>query len=302
MPHFEVLGSLVVSLHQEFVRIYYLVLPVFSALSLLVGWAKNPAGGADFMDTVKRAVIATLLLIAFQDISQGILFIADGIAEKIDNMSGLNSVMQMAAEKSQSYSHSSVSIILQFDDFIIALLSFVSYLVLYFARYITVAMYYFFWIFLSISSPLLLLFNLFPATSNITANLFRSMCEVASWKICWAILSAMLTALSFGDIYKTDGSYITLIVMNFVIAVAMLATPIMVRSLAGQGVAAVAPMIGAAAVATMASAPAKLSSTFIKGRQELSLMSGFANQKITALKNHFGSSNPSRRSNDSNQT
>lgn len=302
MPNFEVLGSLVVNLHQEFVRIYYLVLPVFFALALVIGWAKNPAGGVEFMDTVKRAVIATLLLVAFQDISQGILFIADGIAEKIDNMSGLNSIMQMAAEKSQSYSHSKISIILQFNDFIIALLSFVSYLVLYFARYITVAMYYFFWIFLSISAPLLLLFNMFPSTSNITANLFRSMCEVASWKICWAILSAMLTALSFGDIYRTDGSYITLIVMNFVIAVAMLATPMMVRSLAGSGVAAMAPALGAAAVATMAAAPAALSTTFIKGRQELNLMSGFAGQKITALKNHFNSSNPSRRSNDSNKT
>ncbi len=302
MPNFDVLGSLVVDLHQEFVGIYYLVLPVFFALSLLMGWAKNPAGGVDFLDTIKRAVIATLLLAAFQDISQGILFIADGIANKIDNMSGLNAVMQMAAEKSRSYSHSTMSLVLQFDDLIIALLSFVSYLVLYFARYITVAMYYFFWIFLSISAPLLLLFHLFPSTSNITANLFRSMCEVASWKICWAILSAMLTALSFGDVYRTDGSYITLIVMNFVIAVAMLATPIMVRSLASSGVTAMAPMIGAAAVATMAAVPAKLGATFIKGRSELSLVSGFAAQKITALKNNFGSSNPSRRSNESNQT
>jgi hypothetical protein len=302
MPNFDVLGSLVVTLHQDFVQIYYLVLPVFFALSLLVAWARNPAGGVDFLDTLKRAVIATLLLVAFQDISQGILFIADGIADKIDNMSGLNAILQMASEKSQGYSHSTVSLLLQFDDFIIAMLSFASYLVLYFARYITVAMYYFFWIFLSISSPLLLLFNLFPSTSNITANLFRSMCEVASWKICWAILSAMLTALSFGDIYKTDGDYITLIVMNFVIAVAMLATPMMVRALANQGVAAMAPALGAAAVATMAATPGTLATGFVKGRSELNLISGFANQKISALKNRFSSSNPSRRSNDSDQT
>lgn len=287
MPHFEVLGSLVTSLHQEFVRIYYLVLPVFFALALVIGWAKNPAGGADFIETLKRAVVATLLLVAFQDISQGILFIADGIAEKIDNMSGLESVMQMASEKSQSYSHSSMTMILQFDDFIIALLSFASYLVLYFARYITVAMYYFFWIFLSISSPLLLLFHLFPGTSHITGNLFRSMCEVASWKICWAILSAMLTALSFGDIYRTDGSYVTLIVMNFVIAVAMLATPLMVRSLAGHGVAAMAPALGAAAVATMAATPARLSMSFVKSREVLSHSAGFAAQKVSALKNRI---------------
>lgn len=297
MPNFDVLGSLVVSLHQEFVRIYYLILPVFFALSLLVGWARNPAGGTDFLDTLKRAVISTLLLIAFQDISQGILFVADGIAEKIDNMQGLDTVMKMAAQKSQSYSHSSITLILQFDDFVVALLSFVSYLILYFARYISVAMYYFFWIFLSVSAPLMLLFNLFPATSKITGNLFRSMCEVASWKICWAILSAMLTALSFGNIYATDGSYITLIVMNFVIAVAMLATPVMVHSLIGNGVVSMAPALGAAAVATMAAAPAKTALSVAKTRELLNHTAGFAAQKVTALKRHF--SPASRNSNKS---
>ncbi len=293
MPHFEVLGSLVVNLHQEFVRIYYLILPVFFAIALVVGWARGASGGGDFVDTLKRAIISTLLLVAFQDISQGILFIADGIAEKIDNMQGLESVMKMAAEKSHSYSNSSMSLILQFDDFIIALLSFVSYLVLYFARYITVAMYYFFWIFLSISAPLLLLFNMFPATSQITSNLFRSMCEVAAWKICWAILSAMLTALSFGDIYRTDGNYITLIVMNFVIAVAMLATPIMVRSIVGHGVAGMAPALGAAALATMAAAPARLALTVNKGREVLNHTGGFVAHQFSSMKNKI---NPPRRS------
>lgn len=293
MPHFEVLGSLVVNLYQEFVRIYYLILPVFFALALVVGWARGSSGGSDFVDTLKRAVISTLLLVAFQDISQGILFIADGIAEKIDTMQGLEAVMKMAAEKSQSYSNSSMSLILQFDDFIIALLSFVSYLALYFARYITVAMYYFFWIFLSISAPLLLLFNMFPATSQITSNLFRSMCEVASWKICWAILSAMLTALSFGDIYRTDGNYITLIVMNFVIAVAMLATPMMVRSIVGHGIAGMAPAFGAAALATIATAPTRLAMTVNKGREVLNHTGGFAANQFNAVKNKL---NPPRRS------
>jgi hypothetical protein len=299
MPNFDVLGSLVVSLHQEFVRLYYLILPVFFALGLVANWAKNPAGGPDFLDTLKRAVIATLLLVAFQDISQGILFIADGITEHIDNMNGLNTFMRMAAEKSQSYSHSTMTLVLQFDDLIIALLSLVSYLVLYFARYITVAMYYFCWIFLSVSAPLLILFNLFPSTSNITANLFRSMCEVASWKICWAILSAMLTALSFGNVYQTEGSYITLIVMNFVIAVAMLATPLMVRSIIGHGVAGMAPALGAAAVATMAAVPVKGAMLKSFGREVLNDTKGYAAQKISSIKKHI---TPSRRSNENSET
>jgi hypothetical protein len=74
MPHFEVLGSLVQDLHQEFVKIYYLVLPVFFALALVAAWVRQPTGGPDFLDTLKRAIIATILLVALQDISQGIQF------------------------------------------------------------------------------------------------------------------------------------------------------------------------------------------------------------------------------------
>jgi hypothetical protein len=292
MPHFEVLGSLVVNLHHEFVRIYYLLLPIFFAISLVVGWAKNPAGGPDFLDSLRRAIVATLLLIAFQDVSHAIVTVADGIAARIDDMSGLNAVMQMAQEKVHTYSHAKYKLLLQFDDLFMAVLSFTSYLVLYFARYITVAMYYFCWIFLSIVSPLLLLFHIFPSTSSITGNLFRSMCEVASWKIVWATLSAMLTALSFGDIYKTEGDYLTLIVMNFVIAVAMLATPFVVRSLVGGGMSAVGPTLGAAAVATMAAAPLKVATAFRGTREVLSHTTGFAVQKVTALKSQISQNYP----------
>ena len=103
----------------------------------------------------------------------------------------------------------------------------------------------------------------------------------------------MLTALSFGNIYQTDGNYITLIVMNFVIAVAMLGTPMIVRSLVGQGIAGMAPALGAAAVATMAAAPTKFAMTVSKGREVLNHTGGFAAQKFTTIKNRI---NPQRRS------
>jgi predicted ABC-type exoprotein transport system permease subunit len=48
-----------------------------------------------------------------------------------------------------------------------------------------------------------------------------------------------------------------IIVMNFVIAVAMLMTPMMVKSLVGGGLQSMSSAIGAATVAAMAAAPAK---------------------------------------------
>jgi len=257
MPQFDLLGSLMRDLHQEFVRIYYLMLPVFFLLGIIAAWFRTPQGGIEFIDTLKRAVIATLLLVAFPDISRTIIFIADGIAERIDNLNSIDAIIRMAQAKSQGYSLSPTSILLQFDDLIIAVLSFASYLVLYIARYLTIAMYHFFWVFYMVSAPLLLLFNLFPGTSQITTNLFKGMIEVACWKIVWAILGAMLASLSFGDMYRSEGSYVELIVMNFIIAIAMLATPMVVRSLVGSGFQSMSSTIGPAAVATMVAAPAR---------------------------------------------
>ena len=275
MPHFDLLGSLMRDLHQEFVRIYYLMLPVFFALSVAVAWFRSPQGGLDFLDTLKRAVVATILLVAFPEISSAIVFIADGIAERIDSLNSIDAVIRMAQEKSQGYSLSPMSVLLQFNDLIIAVLSFASYLILYIARYLTIAMYHFFWLFYMASAPLLLLFNLFPGTSQITANLFRGLVEVACWKIVWAILGAMLASLSFGEMYRTEGSYVELIVMNFVIAISMLATPMVVRSLVGSGLQSMSSMIGAATVGAMVATPARAATVLSTTRTAFSAGQAF---------------------------
>ncbi len=285
MPHFDLLGSLMRDLHQEFVRIYYLMLPVFFALAVAVAWFRSPQGGLDFLDTFKRAVVATILLSAFPEISSAIVFVADGIAERIDNLNRIDTVIRMAQEKSQGYSLSATSILLQFDDLIVAVLSFASYLVLYIARYLTIAMYHFFWLFYMVSAPILLLFNLFPGTSQITSNLFRGMAEVACWKIVWAILGAMLASLSFGEMYRSEGSYVEMIVMNFVIAVSMLATPMVVRSLVGSGLQSMSSMLGAATVGAMVAAPARAATVFTTARSGVSQGMNFVSSQLEKRRN-----------------
>lgn len=280
MPDFNLMGSLMRDLHQEFVRMYYLMLPVFFCLSIAVTWLRSPGSSLDFVDVLKRAMISTLLLAAFPEISQAIIFVADGIAEKIDSMNTLDAVIQMAKEKSESYPAGSASILLGFNDLLMAVLTFLSFLILFIARYLMIAMYHFFWVFYMVSAPLLLLFNLFPATGNVTGNLFRGMIEVACWKIVWAILGAMLASLAFGDAYKTEGAYVTIVVMNFVIAIAMLATPLFVKSLGSQGAQAMSSGIGQQAVAAMAAVPTKGISLAAKGKAAYSGASGYAGKKI----------------------
>lgn len=282
MPQFELLGSLAQSLHQEFVNMYYLFLPVFFALAVVVAWFRSPSGSPEFLDIIKRAVVATILLAAFPDISNAILYVTEGVADKIDKLNSLDNLIRMAQQKSEGYSMSVTSVILQFNDLIIATLSFLSYLILYIARYLTIAMYHFFWIFFMISAPLLLLFNLFEGTQQITKNLFKGMIEVACWKIVWAILGAMLAALSFGDAYQAEGSYLVLIVMNFVIAIAMLMTPSIVKSLVGGGMQSMSSAIGAASVAAMAAAPARAATMAATSRTAINTAGNFVHSKIEA--------------------
>ncbi len=285
MVDFNLMGSLIRDLHQEFVKIYYLMLPVFFCLSIAVTWIKSPQGSIDFIDVLKRAIVATLLLAAFPEIAQTIIAIADGIAQRIDDKSNLDAVIRMAQEKAEDYSFSAKSLLIGFNDLMIALMVFLSFVILYIARYITIAMYHFYWVFYMVSAPLLLLFNLFPATGNIPANLFKGMIEVASWKIVWSILGAMLLSLSFGEAYKTEGSYLVIVVMNFVIAIAMLATPLLVKSLVNQGATAMSSGLGQASVQAMAAVPTKGMSLARTGQSAVSSTRGYVNSRLKNFTN-----------------
>jgi len=277
MDNFELLGSLARNLHQEFRSLYFVILPVFFALAVAIAWFKNPVGSPDFLDIMKRAFVATILLAGFQEISDTILFVANGVADKISDMSGLDTIFRMVGEKTQSYPNSSVSLLLGFNDLIVAVISYCSYFVLYIARYIMVALYHFTWVFLSLISPFLLLFHLF--TSRITINLFKSLIEVASWKIVWSVLSAMLLALPFGNAYMADGNYLTVIVLNFVIALCMLGTPFVVKSLIGSGLASMSGALGPAVAATMIAAPVKAMSAVNFSRGVISDTAGYLSHK-----------------------
>ena len=268
MDNFEILGSVALRLHQEMSRLYFIALPVFFLTSIAITWFRGPAAWPGFSETVQRAVVATLLLVGFQEMSGIILTLAKSLGDHISDMSGIDSIIRMAGEKANSYKSSDHAFLLGLNDMIIATLSFASYLLLYAARYVSMAVYHFSWVFLTILAPILLLFHVF--TSRITQNLSLALCEIASWRICWAVLSAILSALPFGEAYRADGGYVTVAVMNFVVAVAMAATPYIVHSLVGPGFAAAASMLHTASLAAVVAAPVKASGAISASRARLS--------------------------------
>jgi hypothetical protein len=283
IPNLEVLGSLVGDLYQGLSQLFYLMLPLTILFSIVLGYLKS--GDVNFPDVLKRSFVASLLLASFPEVSKLILDVCDGIALKIDNMSGLETFMRMAEEKSKSYSVAKNVLLLKFDDLFMAVLSFGSFILLYLARYITIALYYFYWVLLSICAPLMILCYIFPRTAGITANLYRGLIEVACWKIIWAVMSAMLTSISFGNIYQTEGSYLTLIIMNFVIAIAMLFTPMIMRSLIGEGIQATAQTIGTTAALAMVALPAKMATVHQVSREVLSNSRAYAGHKMQSIQN-----------------
>jgi hypothetical protein len=291
MEQFAALGSVAFKLHMELKEMYFLLLPVFFMASVALVWLQNPTGGPEFLDKIKRAFVATLLLVGFAEISDAMLFITNGVADKIDNMSGLAAVMQMASEKAHSYTMNPLTPILAFDDLLMAGLSYLSYAVLYCARFIMVALYHFSWIFLTIMAPILLLFHVF--SSQVTVNLFRSMFEVASWKVVWSILSVILKSLPFGTWYAMEGAYLTIIVLNFVIAICMVGTPLVVRSLFGNGFAAMAGGLTGATAAAMLAGPAKAMAVTRFGRGMLGDVANFGrgiNSRLGQNGEGFGNS------------
>jgi TrbL/VirB6 plasmid conjugal transfer protein len=277
MENFAVLGSLTWRIHQDFVQLYFVMLPAFFALALAIDWFRHPQGSPDFLETLKRAIVATLLVVGFQEISNAILALTSGIADRISDLSGLDSYFQMAGEKARSYPKSAFSLVLGFDDFFLGLLTFISYIAVYIARYINIALYHFMWIFLTITGPVLMLFHLFRGTAQIPVNVFKSMIEVASYKIVWAVLSAMITSLAFGQAMAADGNYLTVVLLNFVVALAMLGTPLIVKSLVGGGLSTMSETFGAGAVMAIVAAPSRAKVVLEMGREVLSNTKGFAN-------------------------
>src|SRR5690606_38377554 len=141
------------------------------------------------------------------------------VAKSIDNLAGIDMVLEAASKRAESYSFDLQGLLTLGSDLVMATLVLVSFLILVVARYFLLAFQHFYWLLLVVLGPFLILGMLFETSSGITKGLFKNMFQVACWPVIWSVLSAFLKALPFAAAYSTEGGLVTIITLNLIIAV-----------------------------------------------------------------------------------
>ena len=247
------------ALYGETSQMGWSLLFVFFLLSLVFVYFKSPQGSPDFLDVLKRLVIAMLLLVSFPTMSFYIQDVAQGMTHSISSVSGYGAFFDLLEKRideilKQGWSGS----IFAFDDLLISLLSFLSYFLVYLSRFLMLALYQFYWALLIVLAPIMIAFFIFRKTAAITANLYKSLIEVSLWPFLWEIMGVMLKSLWAGNKMVVEGNYLTVILLNLIIAIAMILTPYLVHSLMAGGLSATAGTIGGLGAATVLTAKAKM--------------------------------------------
>ncbi|MEZ4815515.1 MAG: hypothetical protein R3A80_09965 [Bdellovibrionota bacterium] len=209
---------------------WQLLLPLFLVACLMAYFSDLGLAGS-VLSRVKKLVLVVLLLAAFPTIAEFSQIIGVEVAKSIDDMSGIDMVLDAAKKRSESYSLDLQGLLNLGNDFVMAVFVLLSYLILVIARFALLAFQHFYWLLLVVLGPFLILGTLFESASGITKGLFKNMFQVAAWPVIWAVLSAFLKVIPFVDAYSSEGGYVTIITLNLIIAIALLFSPFIVSQL-----------------------------------------------------------------------
>lgn len=209
---------------------WQLLLPLF-LLSVAFAYTSDLGISGAVIVKVKRLVLVALLLIAFPMIAEFCQSLGVEVAKSIDDMTGIDFVLQAASKRAESYSFDLEGILNFGNDIVMGALVLISFLILVVARFFLLAFQHFYWFLLVALGPFMILCMLFESTSGVTKGLFKSMVQVACWPVIWAILSAFLKALPFGAAYTNDNNLVTVVTLNLIIAVALMFSPFLISQL-----------------------------------------------------------------------
>jgi hypothetical protein len=217
------------TLHALFVSIFYLAATVLLLIGVLIEYFKMPLGGMPaFTQLIGRALVAALLLVAYPEISNAVASVADAIADNIGSLSNFHNVLQAAGAALKAHSWSWTSI----GDSLLSVVSFVAYLILYLSVFFFDAAIVYCLVLLYIFSPVMIVFYILPQTASMTGGLFRTLFEIATWKIVFAVLGTLLWSTALNNFKNSDqGNFITLLALILMLAFSILLTPLVVRNL-----------------------------------------------------------------------
>ena len=242
-------------LHAIFQNAFFTMLTAFMVLVVVLEFLKIPIGESpSFTTLVGRALIATFLLIALPEVMNLVGDATDSIAREIGDLNQFKLVLGRMGEKLKGLSYSWTSV----KDMLILIVSFLSFFILYVTVYFADAAFLYCWTLIYVFSPLVLALYIFPATAGATKALFRSIVEVSLWKVVWAGMAALLWSTALSDINKPEYQidFLAALVLNLMLAVSVLVTPILVRSLLTSGASTVASSLQNVLMAGAALTPA----------------------------------------------
>lgn len=209
---------------------WQLLLPLF-LLSVALSYSNDLGLTGSILVRLKRLILVALLLVAFPTIAEFSQVLGIEIARSIDNMAGIDMVLEAASKRAEAYSFDLQGLLNLGSDLISGVLVLASFIILVVARFLLLAFQHFYWFLLVALGPFLILGTLFDASSGITKGLFKNMFQVAAWPIIWSLLSAFLKAMPFASAYSGAGGFVTIITLNIIIAVALLLSPFLVSQL-----------------------------------------------------------------------
>lgn len=215
-------------IHTFFVSLFYALAVVLIVIGVLIDYFKMPIGGVPaFQQLVGRALVAAILLTAYPQISNWIAAIADAVADHLGSINNYQNVLKSAAATFKDHSWSWTSL----GDTLLSVIAILVYFILYLTVYFFDAAIVYCLALLYIFSPIMIAFYILPQTAAMTGGLFRTLFEIAAWKIVWAVLGTLLWSTALHNFEAKEQNFITLLALTLMLALSLLLTPIVVRSL-----------------------------------------------------------------------
>jgi hypothetical protein len=230
---FEYLSSAGLEMHNELVKMYWVLLVPFVVFLLVLEIIKDESPNTK--EIFRRIIISILLLITFDWALDSIATLGDAITAKIDGLEKLSEVLAKIGP-----SASSQNSWFSLRETTIYIFSLAAYIIAYLGFFVATALTHFVWTILYVCSPLMILAFVSPYTSFVTKSLYKGLVQVVLWKILWSILGVLLLKLAEQPQVTGLEDYLTTIVVNLCIGVSMLFIPLATRSLISDGMNSVA--------------------------------------------------------------
>lgn len=242
MPDLSWLSQEAKTIHDVFMGLYFSMAGVMLVAGIVIEYFKLPLGGSPQMgQLLGRLLISAILLTSYPEIANTIAQVGDGIAAKIGGLNNLNYIVDRTSQVLETKTWSWTSV----GDSLLWVISYLVYAILYLTVFIFDAIILYGWTLAYIFSPLLILCFILPQTAGATSALFRSLFEMATWKIVFSTLGTLLWSVALKNLEDGSGNFIVILGFNVLIAFSILFTPKVVSGLWSGGIASVGTKLGA---------------------------------------------------------